>query len=120
MRTKVQFSAAFHPQIDGQTKVVNKSLGNLLRCLVGESLRIWDLVLPIAEFAYNSSVNRIIGMSSFEVVHGYQLRQPVDLISMAPHHNRMSESVTSFVSHIHNLHKEINTQILKSNANYKA
>jgi len=32
----------------------------------------------------------------------------------------MSESAASFASHIHDLHKEINTQIQKSNANYKA
>jgi len=63
----------FHPQTDGQTEVVNRSLGNLLRRLVSENLRAWDLVLPTAEFAYNSSVNRTIGMSLFEIVHGINL-----------------------------------------------
>jgi len=99
MGTKLQFSTAFHPQTDGQAEVVNRSLGNLLRCLVGENFRAWDLVLPTAEFAYNSSVSRTIGMSPFEVVHGYQPRQPMDLIPMAPHHTRMSESAASFASH---------------------
>uniref|UniRef100_A0A2N9HIP4 Integrase catalytic domain-containing protein n=1 Tax=Fagus sylvatica TaxID=28930 RepID=A0A2N9HIP4_FAGSY len=56
--TKLKFSAAYHPQTDGQTKVVNRSLGNLLRCLVGENGRTWDTILPIAQFAYNNSVNR--------------------------------------------------------------
>ena len=64
MGTKLQFSTTFHPQTDGQTEVVNRSLGNLLRCLVGENFRAWDLVLPTAEFAYNNSVNRTIGIKS--------------------------------------------------------
>ena len=53
MGTKLQFPTAYHPQTDGQTEVVNKSLGNLIRCLMGKNLRACDLMLPTAEFAYN-------------------------------------------------------------------
>ena len=77
-------------------------------------------MLSTAKFAYNSSINRIIGMRPFEVVHAYQPRQFIDLIPMAPHHTRMSKSAASFVSHIHDLHKKISNQIQKNNANYKA
>ena len=89
--TKLKFSMAFHPQ----TKVVNHSLGNLLQCLVGEANRNWDSILPIAQLAYNSSINRSIGASPFEVVHGYTPRKPLDLLPMSPH-VRISESAEAF------------------------
>ena len=71
--------------------MVNCSLGNLLRCLVGEANRNWDSILPVAQLAYNSSINRSIGASPFEVVHGYTPRKPLDLFPMSPH-VRISES----------------------------
>jgi len=70
MGTKLNFSSAFHPQTDGQTEVLNRSLGNLLRCLIADHATSWDLVLPQAEFAINNSVNRSTGHTPFEAVYG--------------------------------------------------
>ena len=116
--TKLKFSAAYHPQTDGQTEVVNRSLGNLLRCLVGENGRTWDTIFPIAQFAYNNFVNRSISMSPFEVVHGYKLRRPLDLLPMSPH-ARVSEFAVKFASRMHDLHQEIIKRIHASNNQYK-
>jgi hypothetical protein len=54
----LSFSSTYHPQMDGQTEVVNQSLGDLLRSLVAEHHSQWDQILPQAEFAYNDSPNR--------------------------------------------------------------
>ena len=44
LNIKLKFSSAFHPQTDGQTEIVNRSLGDLLHCLVGEHVSNWDLL----------------------------------------------------------------------------
>ena len=69
LRTKFKFSSTHHPQTDGQ-KVVNRSLGNLLRFLVGDKHKGWDLILPQVEFAYNNSIIRFICRSPFQFFYG--------------------------------------------------
>ena len=70
MGKNLSHSSACHPQIDGQTEVVNRVLGNLLRCLTKEYGQTWDQVIPQAEFSYNDSINRTIGKSPFQIVYG--------------------------------------------------
>jgi len=97
--TKLKFSTTYHPQTDGQTEVVNKSLGNLLRCLVSDHNKNWDLILSTVQFAYNRSINRSIDMSPFEVVNGYKPRKPLNLLPMSIH-VRVSELAESFARRI--------------------
>lgn len=78
--TRLDFSNAYHPQMDGQTGVVNRSLGNLLHCLVGEHLRVWDIHLPQAKFAHNDVVNRTAGLCPFQIVYSIVPRGPADLL----------------------------------------
>lgn len=40
--TQLNFSSAYHPQTDGQIEIVNRSLSNLLRWLVGDHVKSWD------------------------------------------------------------------------------
>jgi len=76
--------------------------------------------LPMAEFAYNGYVNRSTGLSPFEIVTEFKRRQPINLIPMAHHHSRVSDSTSAFASHIRALHKEIREKIIKNNVDYKA
>ncbi|GJV41636.1 putative nucleotidyltransferase, ribonuclease H [Tanacetum coccineum] len=82
VNTQLNFSSAYHPQTDGQTEVVNRSLSNLLRCLVGDHVKAWDQKLCQAEFDHNHVVNRSTGFSPFQVVYSAQPRGPLDLMSL--------------------------------------
>ena len=54
---RLQYSASYHPQMNGQIEFVNKSLGDSLSCLVGENPKQWEAMVVQAEFAYNYSRN---------------------------------------------------------------
>jgi hypothetical protein len=116
--TKLQFFSDYHPQTDGQMEVVNRSLGNLLRCLVTDHIASWDLLIPQAEFAYNNSVNCSTGRSPFEIVNGLQPCTPVDLVPL-PLSPRVSEGAADFLRHIHDIHEEVRKKIVVSNEHYK-
>jgi hypothetical protein len=55
MDTKLNFSSAYHPQIDGQTKRINQILEDMLRACALKDKGSWDKCLPYAEFSYNNS-----------------------------------------------------------------
>jgi hypothetical protein len=74
MDTKLNFSLAYHPQTDGQTKRTNQVLENMLRACALKYGKSWDKSLPYAEFSYNNSYQASIEMTLFEALNGQQCR----------------------------------------------
>jgi hypothetical protein len=104
--TYLSFSSAYHPQTNGQTKVVNISLGNLLRSLVTEHHNKWDQILPQAEFEYNDSQNRSTRKSPFQILYGIQPRGVSDLRDLEQSEIR-SAGVEDFAAEMQKLHSQI-------------
>ncbi len=77
--TRLNFSVAFHPQIDGQSKRVIQILEDMLRAYVIEFEAIWDTHLPLIEFAYNNSYQSSIGMPPYEALYRRKCRTPLRL-----------------------------------------
>ncbi|GKB84182.1 putative nucleotidyltransferase, ribonuclease H [Tanacetum coccineum] len=118
VNTQLNFSSAYHPQTDGQTEVVNRSLGNLLRCLVGDHVKAWDQKLCQAEFAHNHAINRSTGFSPFQVVYSAQPRGPLDLMTL-PVSGSVPKKVQDFVEGLHEVHKAVRDNLVRANSKYK-
>jgi hypothetical protein len=82
--TKLLFSTTCHPQTDGQTEVVNRTLSTMLRTILKTNLKLWEKCLPHIEFAYNRSVHSTTKVSPFQVVYGFNARAPIDLLPLPP------------------------------------
>ncbi|KAB5587886.1 Retrotransposable element Tf2 [Ceratobasidium theobromae] len=65
-----RFSTAYHLQTDGQSERVNQWLEGYLRSYCNYRQSDWAEWLPMAEFVYNNSVNRMTGKTPFEIVFG--------------------------------------------------
>ena len=113
--TKLLFSTTCHPQTDGQTEVVNRTLVQLLRALISRNLKSWEDLLPFVEFAYNRVVHSTTHTSPFEIVYGFNPLTPIDLIPL-PLNKLVSVDGSSKADLVKKLHKQVKERIEKQNA----
>lgn len=79
MDTKLKRYTSFHPQIDRQTEVANRTVVHALRIYNSNHPKTWDESLPYIQHSYNRAMHRSIGVSPFEACIGFLLRSPIDL-----------------------------------------
>jgi len=77
--TTLRYSSSYHPETDGQTEVVNRSLETYLRCMAGENPKEWSHWLSWAEYWFNTSFNRSAGMTPLKALYG---RDPSSIFHM--------------------------------------
>uniref|UniRef100_A0A8D3C2Z4 Integrase catalytic domain-containing protein n=1 Tax=Scophthalmus maximus TaxID=52904 RepID=A0A8D3C2Z4_SCOMX len=65
-------SSGYHPQTNGQTERANKDLEMALRCVTARHPASWSTHLPWVEYAHNSLVCSVTGMSPFMAANGFQ------------------------------------------------
>ena len=66
---KLLFSTTYHLQIDGQTRVDNRTLTILLKTIIQKSLKNQEDCLSFIEFAYNRSVYFTTDYFSLEIAY---------------------------------------------------
>ena len=112
--TKLLFSTTCHPQTDGQTEVVNKTLFTLLRTIIQKNLKNWEDCLPLIKFGYNRSVHFITDFSPFEIVYGCNPLTLLDLLPL-PVNERTSLDGQKKAEMVKKLHESVRQHIEKKN-----
>ncbi|KAK1569826.1 hypothetical protein QYE76_016667 [Lolium multiflorum] len=107
---KLLFSSSSHPQTDGQTEVVNRSLSTLLRTLVKKNLKSWEDCIPHAEFAYNRAKHSTTLRSPFMVVYGFEPPTALDILPL-PLHQRTNMDFDERTTAMKKLHEETRATI---------
>ena len=118
METHLKFCTTSHPRTDGQTEVINRTLGSLLRTLVKKNVKGWDELLPHAEFAFNRAPSKTTRLSPFQVVYSCNPRTPVDLIPL-PTRVKFSWEAEKRAKEIKDLHNQVRAKIEKANEHNK-
>ena len=74
LKIKVLLSTAYHPETDGQTERMNKSIAQYLRHYVSFTQKDWAKYLPLAEFTMRNTVNASTSISPFFANNSYYPR----------------------------------------------
>ena len=76
--TEHRRTTAYHPQTNGLTERLNKTIADMIAMYVDVEHKTWDEVLPYVTFAYNTAVQETSGMTPFQLVHGRKVTTMLD------------------------------------------
>ncbi|UYV70290.1 K02A2.6-like, partial [Cordylochernes scorpioides] len=71
------FTTSYHPQTNGLTERLNRTLINMLSMYVNTVQKNWDEILPFITHAYNTTIQETTGYSPFFLMFG---REPTSLL----------------------------------------
>ena len=124
--TKLTKSTTFHPQTDGQTKVVNRMIIHILHMYNSKHPCTWDKSLPYVQHGYKWALHSSTGHNPFLVGLGFQPLCPIDVaMPFAATHRDSShvqfetDKANNFIEHIQHIHQQVHDILEKSNAKYK-
>ncbi len=120
---QLRFSTAFHPQTDGQTEVVNRTLVHSLRSYFSKNKQ-WDTYLHIIQHSYNRATHSSTGFSPFEVCFGFQPSAPSEMpLTITPsgsaHQQQEQKSAHHFIHSISQRQTQVTAALQAAQARAK-
>jgi len=79
LSTKHVTTTSYHPQCNGMTERLNRTLIAMMKMYVAENQKDWDEILPYITFAYNTAVHATTKFTPFFLVHGREAQLPIDI-----------------------------------------
>ena len=77
-------TTAFHPQSDGQTERMNRTLLQMLKTTADDNPATWPQRLPTVMAAYRMTVHKTTGMTPNMAMLGWEVMMPAALIARPP------------------------------------
>ena len=113
--TKLRFSTVYHPKIDGQIEVLNRTLEQYLHSYVDHWPSLCSNFLTLAEWSYNTTPHTSTGVSPFEVFYD---KPPPTIPSYVPD-SYLVDAAGSIITSRQELHLQLQHQLQKAQANIK-
>ena len=73
--------------------------------LIKKNIKEWEECLPITEYAYNRVRHSTTGKSPFEVVYGFNLLSPLDILPL-PLQESINMDATARVNYLKKMHED--------------
>ena len=73
-------TTSYRPSANGQVERYNRSIGQIIRCCIGDRQERWDDFMGIAVRAIRATVNRRTGFTPNGMMLGREVKMPLDLM----------------------------------------
>ena len=89
-------TSAYHPQTDGQTERINKTIADAIAKMIDQTGNDWAISLKFVVAAYNGSVHASTGSTPFFLLHGREKRLPIDNLFDTTNNSEKNESISEY------------------------
>lgn len=104
--TKLRYSTTYHPESNGQTKVLNRTLEQYLRSFVHDRPALWYSFLPLAEWSYNTQY--LSGSSPIEAVDSMMATRQALHTKLQHHLLKSHNAMKAYADrHRHDVHFQV-------------